>query len=104
MVDVDDLTEVVRPVCAAIRAILAPRAGWRLAVRQHGCDRREEVAPVKAGREALRPPVDVPAARLCGMAQDQLKQTVAGADVPPAVGLKHNGRACPADAGIDNAE
>jgi hypothetical protein len=36
---------------------------WRLAARQHGCDRGEEAAPVKARREALRLPVDVPAAR-----------------------------------------
>ena len=60
MIDVNDLAEVVRPVCPAVRAILARLAGWWLAARQHGCDRREEVAPVKAGREALRPPVDVP--------------------------------------------
>jgi hypothetical protein len=39
MVDVDDLTEVVRPVRAAIRAILARLAGRRLAVRRHGRDR-----------------------------------------------------------------
>src|ERR1700740_553971 len=47
------LTEVVWPVCAAIRAITSRLAGWRLAERQHGCDGCEEVAPVKAGREPL---------------------------------------------------
>lgn len=104
MVDVDDLTEVVRPVCAAIRAIPPRLAGWWLAERQNGCDRCEEVAPVKAGREPLRPPVDIPTACLCGTALNQLKQAVAGTGVPPAVGLKHNGRARPADAGIDEAE
>src|SRR6202022_5182331 len=96
MVDVNDLAEVVRPVCPAIRAIRARPAGWRLAARQHGCDRCEEIASVEARREALRPPVDVPAARVSGTALDQPKQAVAGADVPPAVGLKNtDGRAPP---------
>src|SRR6516165_5947450 len=104
MVDVDDLAEIVRPVCAAIRAIRSRLAAWRLAVRQHGSDRCEEVASVKAGREVLRPEVDVPAARLCGTALDQLKQAITGADVPPAVGLEHNGRARPTYAGVDDAE
>src|SRR5262245_10453491 len=104
MIDVDDLAEVVRPVRPAVRAIRARLPGWRLAARQHGCDRRKEVAPVKAGRETLRLPVDVPTARLSSAALDQLEQAVAGADVPPAVGLDDNARACPADAGIDDAE
>src|SRR5260370_27885299 len=102
--NVKDVAEGVRPGCPAASGILARLAGWWLAARQHGCDRREEVAPVKAGREALRPPVDVPVARLSGTALDQLKQAVAGADVPPVVGLENNGRARPADAGIDDAE
>src|SRR5262245_13116665 len=104
MIDVNNLAEVVRPVCAAIRAIFARLAGGRLAARQHGGDRCEQVAPVKAGREALRLPVDVPTARVASTALDQLKQAVARADVPPAVGLENNGWARPADAGIDNAE
>src|SRR5262245_12870799 len=37
-----------------------------------------------------------PAACLSGTAPDQLEQAVAGADKPPAVGLKNNGRARPA--------
>src|SRR2546430_15431001 len=94
MVDVNDLAEVVRPICPAIRVISARPAWWRLAARQHGCDRCEEIAPVKARREALWLPV-VPAARLSGTALDQLEQAVAGADIPPAVGLENNGWACP---------
>src|SRR6202035_5085355 len=65
-------------------------AGWRLAARQHGCDRCEEIASVKTRRDALRLPVYVPAARLSGTALDQLKQAVAGTDVPSAVGLDNN--------------
>src|SRR5262245_40518961 len=37
-----------------------------------------------------------PAACLSGTAPDQLEQAVVGADKPPAVGLKNNGRARPA--------
>ena len=59
---------------------------------------------MKASRETLRLPGDVPTARLAGAALDQLEQAVAGADIPPAVGLENNGRARPADARIDNAE
>jgi hypothetical protein len=33
---------------------------------------------VKAGREAFRFPADLPAARLCGTALDQLEQTLPG--------------------------
>src|SRR6516164_2547436 len=40
MVDVDDLTLVIRPVCAAIRAVLAQLAGWRLAACQLRLARR----------------------------------------------------------------
>jgi hypothetical protein len=87
MIDIDDLAEVVGPVCAAIRVIHPRLGGWRFAARKRGCDWCEEVAPVKASREALRPEVDVPTARLYRTALDQLKQTIAGADVPPAVGL-----------------
>ena len=104
MINVHDLTEVVWPVCAAIRAITSRLAGWRLAERQHGCDGCEEVAPVKAGREPLRPPVDVPAARLCGTALDQLKQAVARADIPTVIGFDDYGRPCAADTGINDAE
>ena len=104
MVDVDDLAEVVGPVCAAIRVVHSRPAGWRLAARQHGCDRCEEIAPVKAGREVLRFPVDVPAVRRVGAALNQLKHAIAGADVPPAVSLEHNRRARPADSGINDGE
>jgi hypothetical protein len=52
----------------------------------------------------LRSPVDVEASRLSGTALNQLEQAVAGADIPPAVGLENNGRPCPADTGIDDAE
>src|SRR5262249_7043930 len=55
-------------------------------------------------REALRLKVDVPTARLCGAALDQLEQAVARADVPAAVGLDDDGRAPAADAGVDDAE
>src|SRR6478736_7728474 len=70
MVDVNDRRKVVRRVCPAISVILARPTGWRLAACQHGCDRCEEVAPMKAGREALRLPLDVPTARLSGAALD----------------------------------
>jgi Protein of unknown function (DUF2924) len=60
--------------------------------RQHACDGCKEVAPVKACRQALSPPLDVPAARLSGTALDQRKQAIAGADIPAAVGLENNGR------------
>jgi hypothetical protein len=46
---------------------------------------------VKAGRDALRLPLDVPAARACRTALNQLEQAVAGADVPAAVGFENNG-------------
>jgi len=59
---------------------------------------------MKASRETLRLPGDVPTARLAGTALDQLEQAVAGADKPAAVGLENNGWTCPADAGIDDAE
>jgi hypothetical protein len=48
VIDVDDFGEVVRPVSSAIRVILARPAWWWLAAREHGCDRREQVAAVKA--------------------------------------------------------
>jgi hypothetical protein len=32
-----------------MRAILTPLAGRWFAQRQHGCNRREEIAPVEAG-------------------------------------------------------
>ncbi len=78
MVDVNDFAEIVRPICPTILVILARPAGWRLAAREHGCDRCEEVAPVKARREALWLPVDVPAACLSGTALDQLEQALPG--------------------------
>jgi hypothetical protein len=56
------------------------------------------------GGPASRVQSDVPTARVFGTALHQLEQAVAGADIPPAVSLKNNGRAHPADAGIDNAE
>ena len=104
VIDVNDLAQVIRPVCPTICAIVTWPAGGRITARQHGCHRGEEVAPVKAGREMLRLPVDVPAARLLSSAQDQLKQAVAGANIPAAVRLEKYGWPRPADAGIDNAE
>ena len=59
---------------------------------------------MKAGREMLRLPVDVPAARLSGSALDELEQAVARTDIPAAVGLEENGWPRAADAGIDNTE
>lgn len=74
MVDVNDLEEIVWPVWAPIRVILAQPARRRLAPCQHGCDWREEVAPVKACREPIRVPFDVPAALLfVGSSLDQLE-------------------------------
>src|SRR5262249_48191249 len=68
------------------------------------CDRREQVAAVKARGQARRLEVDVEAARPCGAAPGQLEQSIAGADVPAAVRFDNNGRARPADAGVDDAE
>jgi hypothetical protein len=73
MVDVNDLAEVIWPVRPAIRLISARPAGWRFAAREHRCDRCKEVAPVKARREELWVPVDVPAARFSGTPLDQLE-------------------------------
>ena len=73
MIDVNDLTQIIRPICLAMRTILARPAGWRLAARQHGGNRCEEIAPMKAGREALRFPFDIPAARASGTALNQLE-------------------------------
>src|SRR3974390_2329973 len=87
-----------------MRAILVRMARRRLALREHRCNRCEKIAPVKAGREALRLPLDVPAAHACGTALNQLEQAIARADIPPAVRLDNNGRARSADAGIDNAK
>ena len=89
-IDVDDLAEVVRPVCPAIRVIFARLTGWKLAPSEHSRDRCKKVAPMKAGREMLRFPVDIPAARLSGTALDQLEQAIAGTDIPSAVGLENN--------------
>src|SRR5262249_56995167 len=75
-----------------------------LAPGQHGGNGREEVAPVKARRDALRLPLDVPAARAYGTPLNQLEQAVARADVPAAVSLENNGWPRPADAGIDDAQ
>jgi len=101
MINVHDLAEVVRPICAAIYILVWP-AGRRLPTRQHGRDRSEEVAPVKVHREALRLPVDVPAAGLSGTALDQFEQTVARADIPAASASRRimGGRAPPT--GIDD--
>src|SRR5262245_61881667 len=48
VIDVDDFGKVVRPVSSAVRVILARPAWWRLAAREHGRDRRKQVAAVKA--------------------------------------------------------
>jgi hypothetical protein len=64
MIDVNDLGQIVWPVCLAMRVILTRPPRWRLATRQDGSNRGEEIAPVKAGREVLRLPVDVPSARV----------------------------------------
>src|SRR5262249_60218840 len=93
MINVNDLAEIIRPVWPTIRAVLAWQAGRRLAARQHGCNRCKEIAPMKTGRKALRFPVNIPTVRLSGTALDQLKQAVAGTDIPPAIGLNDNGGA-----------
>jgi hypothetical protein len=59
---------------------------------------------VETRREALGLPIDVPTPRGYGAALNQLEQAVARSDVPAAVGLDNNGRTCPTDARIDNAE
>src|SRR3954466_16313535 len=38
-----------------VETLEAQRTGRRLASRQHGCDWCEEIPPMKAGREVLRP-------------------------------------------------
>ena len=53
MIDVNDFAEVVWPVCLPICTIVTWSAGGQVTARQHGCNRREEVAPVKTGREAI---------------------------------------------------
>jgi hypothetical protein len=104
MIDVNDLGQIVWPVCLAMRVMLTRPPRWRLATRQDGSNRGEEIAPVKAGREVLRLPVDVPSARVCGAALDQLEQAVAGADVPAAIGFENNGWPRPANPGFSDAE
>ena len=104
VIDVDDLAKVIGPVGPAVRTILAQRTGRRLASRQHGCDWGKEIPPMKAGREALWLPLNVPAARRPGPALDQLEEAVPRADVPPAVSLNNNGRSRPADAGINDTQ
>ena len=104
MIEVDDLTEVVRPVWPAIRRVDAGPARWRLAARQHGGDGSEEVAAVKARRETLRRPCDLPVPHRFGAAGNELEEAIAGTDVPARVGLDDDGGAPPADTGIDNAE
>ena len=76
----------------------------RLAARQHGRDRREEVAPVKACGEVLRPPIDIEAARRRGAPLNELEQAITRSYVPAAVRLEHEGRARPADSWIDDTE
>src|SRR5215831_3231382 len=104
VIEVDDLAEVVRPIRPAIGPILARPAGWRFAAREPRGNRREEVAPVKARREALRLPIDVPAHRLCGTTLDELEDAVARADVPAVIGVENDGGPRAADTGIDDAE
>jgi hypothetical protein len=53
MIDVHDLAEVVRPGCPAICVILTWPAGGPLAAREHGGNRCEEVAAMKACRQTL---------------------------------------------------
>src|SRR5262249_41680154 len=50
MIDVDDLAEVVWPVCLAVRVVLVRPARGRLTAGQHGRNRCEEIAPVEACR------------------------------------------------------
>jgi hypothetical protein len=104
VIDVDDFTEVVRLVCPAICAIVTWPAGRWITARQNGCHWGEQVASVKAGREMLRLPVDVPAAHLASSALDQLEHAVAGTDIPAAVGLEKNGWPLTADSWINNTE
>src|SRR5262249_41448450 len=73
MIDVNDLAQIVRPACPAMRLIHARPARRWFVPGQHGCDRGEEIAPMKAGRKALRLPVNVPAALVCGTALNQLE-------------------------------
>src|SRR5262245_3202023 len=104
VIDVNDLGQIVRPIRPAMCVILPRSARWRLAPRQHSDNRREEIAPVKTGRDAFRSPLDIPAARACSTALNQLEQAIAGADIPAAVSFENNGWPRPADAGIYNAE
>ena len=105
MIDVDDFAKVVWPV-GAVEATLSSqsRPGGAISARKHRRDRGEEIAPVKAGRKPLRPPLDLEGSRGQRATADELEEAVAGADVAPAIGLEDNRRARAADAGIDDAK
>jgi hypothetical protein len=49
MIDLYDLLQIVWPVSTAMRTIPQWPARWRLTLRKHGGNRREKIAPVKAG-------------------------------------------------------
>jgi hypothetical protein len=100
MIDVNDLTEIVWPVCPTMCGIFGRLAGRRFATGQHGCNRCEEIPPVKAGREALGFPVNVSGAGACGTALNQFEQTVPGAEIPTAVRFDNNRGARAAYTGI----
>jgi hypothetical protein len=72
VIDVNDFRQIVGPICPAMRVIPPWSARRGLAPGQHGGNGREEVAPVKARRDALRLPLDVPAARAYGTPLNQL--------------------------------
>ena len=104
MIDIRNLAEIVGPFRAAVCDILARLAWRRLPARQHGCNRRKKIAPVKAGREPLGLPFDVPPVSCRSAAKDELEQAVARADIPTVIGFDDYGRPCAADTGINDEE
>jgi hypothetical protein len=99
MIDIRNLAEIVGPFRAAVFVILARLAWRRLPARQHGCNRRKKIASVKAGREPLGLPCDVPPASHGSAAKDEFEQAVARADIPAVIGFDDDGRPCDANPG-----
>jgi hypothetical protein len=87
MVHINDLAQIVGPVRTTMRFAAERPPARRIAPRQRSRDRREQIAAVKAGREAFRLPVDLEAPRAAGAALNQLEKTVARANIPAAIGL-----------------
>ena len=105
MIDIDDAEEVRGPSRADAGFGPNRLARHALARRDHRRHRREQIAPVKAGRELRGPPGDVRPGKLPGAYRDHVEQAVVGPDEEPAIGADDGGRAPPrADAGIDDAE